>query len=79
MLLPLPVLPRQPPSHVPHPRIAQLPSYSPTGWLPPSPPAPADILDGFKVGDSVQVEVLRGGQRKVLTVQLAERQPTVGE
>lgn len=42
----------------------------------PSRPAATDILDGCKVGDTVQVEVLRrGGQRKVLSVQLAERQP----
>ena len=41
-----------------------------------APPPAADILDGCKVGDTVKVEVLRrGGQRKVLNVQLAERQP----
>ncbi|KAI7844815.1 hypothetical protein COHA_001694 [Chlorella ohadii] len=39
-----------------------------------------DILDGCKVGDTVNVEVLRrGGQRKVLSVQLAERQPETTE
>lgn len=41
---------------------------------------PSDILDGCKVGETVQVEVLRrGGQRKVLSVQLAERQPEMTE
>ncbi|KAL4433043.1 hypothetical protein ABPG77_006470 [Micractinium sp. CCAP 211/92] len=39
-----------------------------------------DTLDGCKVGETVQVEVLRGGrQRKTLTLQLAERQPEVTE
>ena len=46
----------------------------------PSPPRLPDILDDCKVGDSVKVEVLRGGtQRKTLTVVLAERQPEVTE
>lgn len=44
------------------------------------PPHPTDILDGCKVGETVKVEVLRrGGQRKVLSVQLAERQPETTE
>lgn len=39
-----------------------------------------DILDGCKVGDTVKVEVLRGGSRReTLSVQLAERQPEVTE
>lgn len=39
-----------------------------------------DILDGCKVGEAVQVEVLRGGKKRMtLTVQLAERQPEMTE
>ncbi len=59
---------------------APFPSFShPPCYLPPC-PSPTDILDGCKVGDTVNVEVLRrGGQRKVLSVQLAERQPETTE
>ncbi|GAB4823866.1 hypothetical protein N2152v2_010912 [Parachlorella kessleri] len=39
-----------------------------------------DILDGCKVGETVEVEVLRGGKtKKTLSVTLAERAPDVSE
>ncbi len=51
-----------------------------THLVAPIPRLAADTLDGCKVGETVQVEVLRGGrQRKTLTLQLAERQPEVTE
>ena len=39
----------------------------------------ADVLDQCKVGQTVQVEVLRGGERRTLAVTLAERQTKLME
>ena len=68
------------PSRQPGPASSS-PSLFPTArpltplGVPPCSLLPTDILDGCKVGETVAVEVLRGGrQKKTLMVQLAERQ-----